>query len=195
MKKQNLISLFESQNGYLTKEQVPTRSLYYTLLELIHEGEVERVKNGIYFMKSAAENSEMIDITKLVPSGVVCMDSAWFHYELSVQIPQAFHIAIEKSRKLKLPEYPPINLYYWKREYYDLGVVKQKMNGFEVGIYNLDKSVCDAIKFRNKIGMETMSEILRTYLKRKDRNLTKLMEYAKKMRVDNILKTYLEIKL
>ena len=195
MKKQNLISLFESQNGYLTKGQVPTRSLYYKLLELIHEGEVERMKNGIYFMKSATENPEMIDISKLVPGGIVCNDSAWFHYELSVQIPQAFHIAIEKSRKLKLPDYPPINLYYWKREYYELGIVKQKINGFEVDMYNMDKSVCDAIKFRNKIGMETMSEILNTYLKRKDRNLTKLMEYAKKMRVDNILKTYLEIKL
>lgn len=195
MKKQNLVSLFKSQNGYLTRDQLPSRSLYYKLLELIREGQVERVKNGVYFMESATKNPEMIDVSKLVPGGVICMDSAWFHYELTVQIPQAFHIAIEKSRKLKLPDYPPIDLHYWKKEFYELGIIKQEMNGFEVDIYNLDKSVCDAVKFRNKIGKDTMSEILNSYLKRKDRDLTTLMEYAKAMRIDNILRTYLEVKL
>jgi predicted transcriptional regulator of viral defense system len=195
MKKHNLESLFKSQNGYLTKDQLPSRSLYYRLLELIHEGQVERVKNGVYFMESATKNPEMIDVSKLVPGGVICMDSAWFHYELTVQIPQAFHIAIEKSRKLKLPDYPPIDLYYWKKEYHELGVVKQEMGGFEVDIYSMEKSVCDAVKFRNKIGFELMSGILKRYLKRKDRNLEKLMEYAKAMRLDNVLRTYLEVNL
>jgi predicted CopG family antitoxin len=38
-----------------------------------------------------------------------------------------------------------------------------------------------------------MAEILKNYLKRKDRNFSLLMEYAKKMRIEKILKTYLEI--
>jgi len=59
----------------------------------------------------------------------------------------------------------------------------------------LEKSVCDAIKYRAKIGTEVMSEILKNYMKRKDRNFSLLMSYAKKMRIENILKTYLEIGL
>lgn len=47
--------------------------------------------------------------------------------------------------------------------------------------------MCDAVKFRNKIGVDISSEILKNYLVRSDRNLTRLNEYAKKMRVANIL--------
>ena len=45
----------------------------------------------------------------------------------------------------------------------------------------------DAVKFRNKIGIDISSEILKNYLVRPDRNLTKLNEYAKKMRVANTM--------
>ena len=58
---------------------------------------------------------------------------------------------------------------------------------YKVQIYDLEKSVCDAIKFRNKIGVDVSSEILKNYLKRQDRDLTKLNEYSHKMRIAGIL--------
>jgi hypothetical protein len=76
-----------------------------------------------------------------------------------------------------------------------LGVTKQKIGGYIIKIYDLEKSVCDAVKYRTKIGIDVTSEILKNYLKRKDRNLSKLMGYAKQMRIEKTLKTYLEIGL
>ena len=190
-----LLSLFNRNKGYLTKKQMPDKSTYNHLLKLVEEGTVARVKRGVYYYENAAFDNTMIDIEKIVPYGVLCLFSAWAYYELSVQIPQSFNIAIEKKRKVQLPEYPPITLYYWIREYQELGVIKQDIGGYRVRIYNLEKSVCDAVKYRAKIGTEVMSEILKNYLKRKDRNFSLLMSYAKKMRIENILKTYLEIGL
>ena len=57
----------------------------------------------------------------------------------------------------------------------------------------MERSVCDAVKYRNKIGMEVCSEVIRNYLKKKNRNLNRLSEYAKRLRVANILKKYIEI--
>ncbi len=91
--------------------------------------------------------------------------------------------------------YPSITLYYWKREYQELGVVEREINGYKVKIYDVEKSVYDAVKYRTKIGNEVTAEILKNYLKLKTRNLSLLIEYAKKMRVEKILKTYLEIGL
>jgi predicted transcriptional regulator of viral defense system len=147
----------------------------------------------VYFYPEASQDNMMIDVEKVIPGGVLCLYSAWSYYELTVQIPQSFNIAIEKSRKVSIPDYPPITLYYWKQEYYEIGITTQTISGYSVKIYDIEKSVCDAVKYRTKIGMETTSEILKTYLTRKDRNLTKLMEYAKKMRIEKTLKTYLEI--
>lgn len=193
--KESLRLLFEQNNGYLTRNQMTGKTLYNHLLSLVKKGVVERIKQGVYHYTTEVFDNTMIDVEKIVPGGVLCLYSAWSYYELSVQIPQAFNVAIEKNRKVTLPAYPPITLYYWKQQYHELGVVEREIGGYQVKIYDLEKSVCDAIKYRTKVGSEVVSEILKNYLKLKNRNLTLLMEYARKMRIEKTLKTYLEIGL
>jgi len=190
-----LQKLFNKNKGYLTRKQIPDKTTYNHLLVLVNGGIIERIKPGVYFYEKASGDNTMIDVEKIVPGGVLCLYSAWSHYGLTVQTPNSFNIAIEKNRKITLPDYPLIELYYWKQEYYEMGITTQTIGGYKVKIYDLEKSVCDAVKYRTKIGMETASEILKTYLKREDRNLTKLLGYAKKMRIEKILKTYLEVQL
>jgi len=190
----NIKILFDRNKGYLKKHEIPDRKTYIQLLRMVKTDHVVRLKRGVYCDLHAMSNV-MIDIGKIIPNGVLCMFSAWFHYQLTTQIPQSMNIAIEKNRKVVLPDYPPISLYYWQREYHELGVVRQKINGYMVNIYNLEKSVCDALKYRTKIGIDVSSEILKSYLKRRDRDISKLNEYAKKMRVEKILRTYLDILL
>jgi hypothetical protein len=60
-----------------------------------------------------------------------------------------------------------------------------------VKIYSLEKSVCDAVKFRNKISIDVMSEIIKSYLKRKDKNLNLLFQTSKKMKMEMLLREYL----
>lgn len=74
-------------------------------------------------------------------------------------------------------------------------IVKTNVYGFSVNITDLERSVCDAVKYRNKIGLDVCAEIVRSYLRKKERNLSKLMEYAKKLRVADLLGKYLEIAL
>lgn len=187
--------LFEQNNGYLNRKQIIDKSTYNHLMQLIKEGVVERMKQGVYHYATEVSDNTMIDVEKIVPGGVLCLYSAWSYYELSVQIPQAFNVAIEKNRKVTLPAYPPITLYYWQQEYHELGVIEREIGGYMVKIYDLEKSVCDAVKYRTKVGNEVVSEILKNYLKLKSRNLTLLMEYARKMRIEKTLRTYLEIGL
>ena len=193
--KTDIKTLFQKHKGYLRKQQIPDRATYSQVLEMVKSGKIERIKRGVYYYNSKSANPVMIDINKIVPNGVLCLWSAWSYYELTLQIPQSFNIAVEKRRKVIIPDYPPITLYCWQQEYYKLGMTQIKINGYTVNIYDLEKSVCDAIRYRTKIGINVASEILKTYLKRQDRNITKLMGYAKQMRIEKILRTYLEIQL
>jgi predicted transcriptional regulator of viral defense system len=186
--------LFDRHKGYLKKQDIPDRKTYIRLLKMIESGKVERLKRGVYCY-SDTMSDVMIDVDRIIINGVLCMFSAWFHYQLSTQIPQSFNIAIEKNHKAVLPDYPLISLYYWQKKYHELGVVRQKINGYTVNIYDLEKSVCDAVKYRTKIGVDVSSEILKNYLKRRDRNISKLIEYAKVMRIEKVLKSYLDIQL
>ena len=69
------------------------------------------------------------------------------------------------------------------------------IDGFNIRLYDVERCVCDAIKFRNKVGMDVCSEIINNYLERPDRNLSKLMDYARRLRVGKILEQYLQVKL
>lgn len=69
------------------------------------------------------------------------------------------------------------------------------LEGYNIRIYDIERCVCDAIKFRNKIGMDVCSEIIDNYLVRPERNISKLLDYAKQLRVGTILEDYLQVKL
>ena len=73
------------------------------------------------------------------------------------------------------------------------GIEQREISGHSVRITDLERSVCDAAKYRNKIGLDIFAEVLRTYLRKDGRSLGRLMEYAKKLRVEKVLKNYIEI--
>lgn len=137
----------------------------------------------------------MIDIETIVPDGILCLWSAWNIHELSTSMPQAFHIAIKRDRKVTVPDFPKVELHHYSEGILDIGVTSMTREGYTFRIYDVEKSVCDAVKFRNKIGMDVCSEIINNYLNRPDRNITKLMDYARQLRVANILEKYLQVKL
>ena len=181
-----IISFIREQGGYIRAKDIDNRAMYDQLLAEVANGNVIRIRNGIYALPEEMAKT-MIDVEKIVPGGGVCMYSAWAYYELTTKLPPDICIAIEKKRKVILPNYPSVALYYWSQSAFELGVSEREIEGYKVRVYDLEKSVCDAVKFRNKIGVDISSEILKNYLVRSDRNLTRLNEYAKKMRVANIL--------
>lgn len=62
-------------------------------------------------------------------------------------------------------------------------------------VYDLEKTICDIVRFRNAIGHDVAVEALRGYLKKPDRNIQKLLEYAKVLRMEGSLRQYLEVLL
>ena len=149
-----------------------------------------RVKR-VVFAKPDDLANVMIDIEKIIPGGILCMYSAWSYYGLTTQIPQQYDIAVKRGRKVTLPQYPSFSVHNLTDSVLNIGVSSAIISGYKVKIFDLEKSVCDAVKFRNKIGLDVCTEIVKNYLKRRDRNLSKLMNYAKILRVSRILEMYI----
>lgn len=189
----HIIDKFKKSGGYLTRRELRTERHRYQLRKLTEQNIVKRIKPGIYYLEEAASQRMMVDIERIIPDGVLCYYSAWLHYELTTQIPQYYHIAIVKNRRVTLPDFPPIHLHYWQEKYVILGKTYQEIEGLNIPITDLEKSVCDAVKFRTKIGMDVCKEILHNYLDRKDRDLDKLMRYAKNMRIATTMKTFISV--
>ena len=180
--------------GVIRSYELQEPRAYYNINKEIKSGNVIRIKNGVYMLPEELA-STMIDVARIVPGGVVCLYSAWNYYGLTTQIPDGFYIAIEKHRKVVVPEIMGIILCYWQEKYCTMGVEEIEIANHKVKIFCIEKSVCDAIKFRNKIGTEVAIEILKNYLKRKERNISLLMDFAKQMRILSTMRQYLEMGL
>lgn len=183
---------YEPRNGVVSTKDIRDRNEYLRTLRAEKRGELIRVRQGVYAEPSSVI-STMIDVEKIVPNGIVCMYNAWSYYELTTTVPPAFCIAIEAKRKVRPSNIFPIMLYYWKTENLEFGTVWKEISGFKVRITDMERSVCDAIKYRNKIGLDLCAEIVKAYLNKTERNLALLSEYARKLRVSKILDNYLEV--
>lgn len=162
------------------------------LQEAVRKGEAIRLKNGIYADIDALANT-MVDIRVIVPRGILCLWSAWSVYRLTTQIPNAYYVAIGRARKIVLPDYPEFQLVYQSDNLLSIGATRKTVQGYDIPIFDIERSVCDAIKYRNKVGIDVMAEILQNYLRRPDRNISRLMDYASKLRIRKTLNQYLEV--
>ena len=189
-----ILEIFRQNKGYARTRDIVEAGVHHHYLNmLVQKGKVVKIKRGLYRLASVSVDDELEEVSHIVPDGVVCLFSAWNYYQLSDFVPPEYHIAIEKIRKVALPDYPPIKVYYWSEKYWSIGITEVRVGNTMVKIYDKEKSVCDAIRFRNKVGWDIMKEVLKNYLTLRDRNLNDLMSFARKMRVSTIARQYLEI--
>lgn len=194
MKSDSIRDILQKQGGFITAGEVESRGDYEQLRSATKKGMLMRLRKGIYVETSALANN-MIDVERIVPHGVLCLYSAFAYYGLSTQVPSSTCIAIEAKRKVRLPEFPPIDLYFWKKENLEFGVIEKVISGYRVLITDMERTVCDAVKYRNKIGLDVCGEVIDNFLKKENRNISLLHDYAQKLSVNKILTTYLETRL
>ncbi|RKN77103.1 type IV toxin-antitoxin system AbiEi family antitoxin domain-containing protein [Paenibacillus ginsengarvi] len=190
-------AVLESQNGMArTRDFLNEGITHYYIKKLESQGEIIRVKQGLYrhaeFSKGTID--ELVEVSKLVPKGVVCLLSALSFYELTTYNPWEYQVAIHRgSKKPKLPGHPPIKVFYLADIQYNLGINEVHIEDSSVSIYDREKTICDIVRYREKIGIDIMKEGLRNYLHSPYKNITKLVQYADKLRIRTVLQKYLEV--
>jgi predicted transcriptional regulator of viral defense system len=166
-----------------------------TLYRLRDSGELEQLSRGLYRIneQKPPEYPDLITIARRVPKAVICLVSALSFHELTTQIPHAVSIALPKGTEQPRIDFPPITVYRFSSECYQIGIDTHMLDGVSVKIYNPEKTLADCFKFRNKLGMDIVLEALKLYRQRKQMNLHSLMQYATGCRVSSVMKPYLEV--
>ena len=181
-----------NDKGNTAPKDIDDEGRYYFVRKAMDAGNVMRLRNGLYATVDGLADT-IVDVERIVPGGVLCLYSAWEHYGLTTQILGSIYVAVEKHRKVVVPVFPPIKLCYWEQKYYKISVVEADVVGHKLRIYDIERSVCDVVRFSNKVGIDVMTEVLRAYLSRKDRDIAMLTGYAGKMCIGTIMAQYLNV--
>jgi predicted transcriptional regulator of viral defense system len=189
-------TIFFANKGYATTGELSEIGINrFYISELRKNGIVEQVKAGFYKWRDYDfdYDFELVEVFRIIPSGVLCLKSALAYHGLTTYNPWQYEVAIERSGKVGLPPYPPIKVVFFSKSLHELGVMEVDIESHQVKVYDLEKTICDCIRYRNKIGIEMVKEGLNTYLKRSDRNLEKLLVYAEKCKTRKLVNEYLEV--
>lgn len=160
-------------------------------------GFLERVRHGYYSLADDDPASEEQMLAKLFPKGIVCVESALFHYGYSDFAPRKWSIAVPRSisrRKLG-DNILPLQVYYVQQDIYELGKTSDTFNGVMLPVYDRERTLCDCFKYRARLDTETFNKALNAYTNDPEKNLQNLSIYAKSLHVYKKVTELMEVLL
>lgn len=191
-----LKDIINKHDGIITTNLVEQKGIHREYLNsLVKEGKIERISHGIYITPDAWE--DMLYINQLKREKMIYShETALYLHDLTDRDPLHYIVTVPQGyNSLKLKE-EGFRVYSIKKEWFDLGIItKETVFGNQIRTYDMERTICDILRARNKIDATIIGDSLKRYFSRKDKDLNKLMKYAKELRIENILRTYMEVLL
>jgi len=157
-------------------------------------GLVRQVGRGLYVAEGSrvTEYHTLVEATKRVPRGVICLLSALRFHGLTTQSPHEVWLAIGHNARRPRADYPPMRIVHFSGEALSYGVKERKLEGTIVRVFDPAKTVADCFKFRNKIGLDVALEALRDCYRQKKATMDEIFIAARVCRVGRVMQPYLE---
>ena len=165
------------------------------LSKLYKENRLYRIAQGQYILSDDMQD-ELLSISKHSEQIIYSHETALFLHGISDRTPFEHTITVPSDYTPSVAIKSQCKVYYIKPELFDLGRTALKTPaGNDVPAYDLERTICDVVRSRNRLGTETFLSALKLYAANPKKDLNKLNSYAKKMRVANVLRPYLEVLL
>ena len=167
------------------------------VVNMCNAGFLARVSHGYYQLAEHDAPSEVQLLATLIPKGIVCVESALFHYGYSDFTPRKWSIAVPRSMSRTKLDVTVLALqpYYVQSELYELGKTTDNFDGVMLSVYDRERTICDCFKYRSRIDNEIFIKELNAYVSDKKKNLKNLSDYAKKLRVYKKVTELMEVLL
>lgn len=167
------------------------------VVNMCNAGYLDRIRHGYYQLAEADILSEEQLLAVLIPKGIVCVESALFHYGYSDFAPRKWSVAVPRSMsRTKLDvDVLALQTYYVQPEIYELGKVTDAFSGVMLPVYDRERTICDCFKYRSRLDNEIFNKALNAYVNDRKKNLQNLSAYAKKLRVHKKVTELMEVLL
>jgi predicted transcriptional regulator of viral defense system len=184
---------FKLPKGFLDKafslEQARQKGItFYQLRRMIQSGTLERAGRGVY-QRTRTDFSEDYAFeaasVRIGSPNAVCLLSALAHYKLTDAIPKKTWLMVEASKRTK---HRDLRLLRTRNPMWNIGIQKKR----RYWITSLERTLVDAIVYRQLIGTNLCVEALRRAVKNNGANLGKLIDMGKKLGVAHRIRPYIE---
>ena len=178
---------FKNHNGILTTVELKNSGYHYKKIQkLLENGEIEQLRRGYYRIVNEDYYSDIPIITTLFPDAILCLQSALNYYDYIDRNPSSWHIAVKNTSTRTRFNIDCIQIkpHFITPAKYPIGITEAVIDGFNIKIYDRERTICDVLSYKNKIDAESYSQAIQSYLSDSKRNIAMLMKYASQLHVE-----------
>jgi len=187
--------LNNTDNGFITSKAVTEHGIHRSVLgEMVKSGELIQCSRGIYMLADEWED-ELYLLQKKYKRGIFSHATALYLLGYSDRVPLMFHMTFPTKYHSVSLKNANVAITRVNDNNYQLGIsTAETPTGNTVQIYNLERSLCDMMRGSTE-DIQTVQYAMKKYAASKQRDINKLMRYAKQLRVETKVRKYMEVLL
>ena len=164
------------------------------LKRLVDRGLLVQRARGVYEAAEPrmSEHDSVIEVAARVPKATLCLLTALRLHRLTTQNPFEIWIMIDRKARKPSINYPPIRVVRASGLALSKGVKAMRIDGVDLKVTTVAKTVADCFKYRNTVGLDVAIEALRDAWRQKKATVDDIIAAAKTDRVATVMRPYLE---
>ena len=188
--------ILKERNGILLTADLLNYGIPRTYLSILEKsGEIQRISRGVY---SAAGSmiDELAGLQARYKGAIFSHETALYLLELTDRTPLFYSVTVPAGYNATSLKAKGAKVYFVNRSLYLVGlIVVKSSHGNDIKTFNLERTICDVLRSRNQIDVQQLNEGLKRYVTKKERNIDLLYNYARRFRVQKIVREYIEVLL
>lgn len=191
-----ILKFVNENNGYITTKELELLEINSTFLSnLVDDKKMERVGTGVYKLSDYPIDNFYI-LSKSSKNMCYSHATALYLHDMCDRIPLVYDVTVPYNYSGSLLNNENVSLRYVKDDVFTLGMIDIKtVNNLTVKSYDLERTICDIIKDKNRVDKEIFSKALKQYALNKDKNILKLIKYAKILDIEDEVVELMEVLL
>jgi predicted transcriptional regulator of viral defense system len=189
-------SMMKRNKGFVTASQITAAGIPRRVLsELADEGRIYRAARGIYALPEAWED-EMYFLQYRFSKGIFSNETALYLHAMTDRTPQTYTLTFPHGYNAAGLKTRNAKAKFVTRDIYGLGVIEMPSPaGNAIRVYDVERTLCDIVKGTNACDIGIINNAMKLYVSSKTKDVGKLIDYAKRLRVRPKIKTYMEVLL
>ena len=193
---ENLKRIAQENGGIIDNKTAAEHGVSRAMLsKLCSKHQIQRIARGQYILEDDVQD-ELLSVALRTQWLIFSHETALFLHGFSDRTPFVHTITVPSDKIPSKSMQEDCKIYYIKPKLFELGkTILKTPAGNEVAGYDLERTICDIIRSRSRVGDETFLFALKKYVGSSQKDLTKLYVYAKRLGVAGVLRRYLEVLL
>ena len=191
-----LVAMARQNNGMLTSSMATAAGIARReLSEAVERGELIRLDRGVYATPDAWEDEFALSQHRF-SRGIFSNETALYLHGLTDRAPDALTMTFPRGYNTSTAKAAGIDARTTVPDLHGTGAVEVRTPyGNAVVSYCPERAICDLFKSNSSPDLQLAISSIRAYLASEGRNVVRLMEYARQMKVEPKVRPYVEAML